>query len=179
MVESTESNAPVLQVSRQLVARFERVQRERMAGLPILHPGLSVVVIGAREWQQDWLGMLVTPWCMNLVRIPGPGSAFVPGSVGSKQIIAFPAGEFEFIASDEEGVGPFAACSLFSPMQEFADQAVALATAEAVMAALFEPEPSSAAAPQGIPAQANISRRDLLRGRLSRRGPGRFMRGDR
>lgn len=179
MAGSTESNARVSRVSLQLVTGFERVQRERMAGLPILHPGLSVTVVGAREWQQDWLGMLLTPWCMNLVRIPGPGSGFLPGSVGSKQIVGFPAGEFEFIASEEEGIGAFAACSMFSPMQGFADQAAALATAEAVMAALFEPAASSVAASQAEPARPNISRRDLLRGRVSRPGPDGFAQGER
>jgi [NiFe] hydrogenase assembly HybE family chaperone len=64
-----------------------------MAGLPILHPGLSVAVIGARQWRRDWLGMLLTPWCMNLVIVPGRGPTFVPGTVGSKQVSQFPAGD--------------------------------------------------------------------------------------
>ena len=169
MVESTESSASVLRIARQFVAGFERVQRERMAGLPILHPALSVAVIGAREWHRDWLGMLLTPWCMNLVLVPRSGSAFVPGTVGSKQVVAFPAGKFEFIASEEEGIGAFAACSMFSPMHEFADQASATATAEVVMTALFEPESAATAPTQLESARPGLSRRDLLRGRLSRR----------
>jgi len=170
MTESTECSASVLRTARNFVAGFERVQRERMVGLPILHPGLSVAVIGAQEWHLGWLGMLLTPWCMNLVLVPGERSAFVPGRVGSKQVVSFPAGEFEFIASEEEGIGAFAACSMFSPMQTFADQPSAIATAEAIMAALFEP----ASAADGLRprqlacARPGMSRRDLLRGRFSR-----------
>jgi [NiFe] hydrogenase assembly HybE family chaperone len=164
----------VATISSTLAAAFQRVHREHMAGLPILHPGLSVAVIGARPWRQDWLGMLLTPWCMNLLIVPDPESTFVFGPVGSKQLIEFPAGVFEFIASEEAGLGAFAACSMFSPMQAFADQAAAVATAEAVMVALFEPESGGTQGrPPGdvavAPAGVGISRRDLLRGRVARR----------
>jgi [NiFe] hydrogenase assembly HybE family chaperone len=182
MPSGVEPMIEVATIANTLTAAFKRVHRERMVGLPILHPGLSVAVTGARQWRQDWLGMLLTPWCMNLLIVPGPESERVAGGVGSKQVIRFPAGEFEFIGSDEEGIGGFVACSMFSPMQVFADQAAAIATAEAVMVALFEPE--SAAAPVGplggppggpqrdealASAGAGISRRDLLRGRVARR----------
>lgn len=150
-------------IGRRLQAVFAHIHHARMAGLPIVHPGLSVAVVGARHWQQDWAGVLVTPWCMNLVLIPGPGSDLQPGTPGSKQWVALPAGEFELIASEERGIGPFGACSLFSPMQAFVDQAAALATAEAVMQQLFEPPPAPEPA-----APASVSRRALLRGDLGR-----------
>jgi [NiFe] hydrogenase assembly HybE family chaperone len=157
-------------IANTLIEAFQRVHREHMAGLPILHPGLSVAVIGARDWHGDWVGMLLTPWCMNLVLVPGAGSAFVPGTVGYKQVVAFPAGGFEFISSEEEGIGAFAACSMFSPMQAFVDQAAAVSTAEAIMVALFEPEPSAEKGAVGAVSDGTgISRRDLLRGRVSRR----------
>lgn len=155
--------------ARRLCAIFERIRRQRMTGLPILHPGLSVAVIGARQWGSDWTGVLVTPWCMNLVLIPGSGSDTGRGPIGSKQVRALPAGDFEFIASEEIGIGPFAACSLFSPMQVFADQAAAIATAESVIRELFQPRPDSArdARPEGE-RDLGLSRRSLLLG--SRRG---------
>jgi hypothetical protein len=60
------------------------------------------------------------------------------------------------------GIG--AACSLFSPMQGFADQASAVAVAETMMAELFEPQQTRASsASENRP---GISRRDLLRGKL-------------
>ncbi len=130
----------MLDLERKLTAAFEQIHHQRMRGLPILHPGLRVAVVGGRRWQGDWLGILLTPWCMNLVLIPGPDSAQQLGSIGSTGCIDLPAGRFELIASEEAGVGAFAACSLFSPMQDFPDQASALATAEAIMVELFDPQ---------------------------------------
>lgn len=161
-----EQSADPPRMARRLCAVVERIRRERMAGLPILHPGLSVAVIGARRWQTDWCGVLITPWCMNLVMVPGPDSDTGRGPVGSKQLCQLPAGDFELIASEEVGIGPFAACSLFSPMQVFADQAAAVATAEAVVRELFQPPAASLsnAGPQPRHS-ADLSRRALLLGR--------------
>ena len=39
----------VATIANTLIQTFQRVHRERIAGLPILHPGLSVAVIGARD----------------------------------------------------------------------------------------------------------------------------------
>ncbi|MCU7925204.1 MAG: [NiFe]-hydrogenase assembly chaperone HybE [Candidatus Thiodiazotropha sp. (ex Dulcina madagascariensis)] len=51
-----------------------------------------------------------------------------------------PAGPYEFILGEEAGIGRYQMCSLFSPVFEFADQATAVATAEAVMHALMSEE---------------------------------------
>lgn len=163
-------------LERKLAAAFEQIHQQRMLGLPILHPGLRVAVVGGRDWQGEWLGILLTPWCMNLVLIPGPDSEHRPGPVGRKQRIDLPAGQFELIASEEAGIGPFAACSLFSPMHDFADQANALATAESIMLELFESQgvqhPARPSGNPSVESGSGISRRDLLRGRISGRGSG-------
>jgi [NiFe] hydrogenase assembly HybE family chaperone len=166
MASPADSSLDVAAVSGQVAAVFERIHRERMAGLPILHPDLRVAVVGARAWQRDWLGVLVAPWCMNLVLVPGPGSAHAPGPFGSKLQLDLPAGRFEFLSSEEDGLGRFAACSLVSPMHEFADQAGAVAMAEEIVTALFEPE--APAAPAAPAQDRGVSRRDLLRGAFRR-----------
>ncbi|EGV32889.1 rubredoxin [Thiorhodococcus drewsii AZ1] len=145
-------------LAARLEAAFRRIHDTRMRGLPILNTALSVQVVGARLYADDWFGVLITPWCMNLVWVPGADSPVRPGGQGSKQDVALPGGCCEFIASEEERVGAFAACSVFSPMGEFPDQATAVATAEAVLDGLFS-EPSPSPAPV-----AGISRRELLRG---------------
>jgi len=165
MTSPADPSLDVEAVTSLVADTFRRIHRERMAGLPILHPDLSVAVVGGQAWDGDWLGVLVTPWCLNLVLVPGPGSAREPGPFGSKLQLDLPAGRFEFLASEEEGIGRFAACSLVSPMHQFADQAAAVATAEEVMTALFQPEaPAAAEPPQG----PTLSRRDLLRGGFRR-----------
>jgi [NiFe] hydrogenase assembly HybE family chaperone len=156
-------------IAESLAACFGRIQAERMQGLPILNPNLCVQVVGAREFGGDWVGVLITPWCMNLVVVPAPGSDNRPGSIGSKRDVRFPSGAIEFIASDEDGIGPFAACSLFSPMGDFPDQFTAIVTAESVMNALFDrwgdaTMGNQSASADGVVPVRGVSRRDFLRG---------------
>jgi len=54
--------------------------------------------------------------------------------VGDKRLLNIPAGQVELIVGHEEGHGWSLACSLFSPMFEFADQSAALDTAAAALA---------------------------------------------
>ena len=171
-MSSTEP-APADDTGARLAAAFTRVHRERMAGLPILHPRLAVAVVGGQDWQGHWLGVLITPWCMNLVLVPAPGSALAAAPAGATRRIDFPAGGFEFALSDLDGVGSFAACSLFSPMQDFADQAAAEDTAAAVLAELLTPTDAACAdrsatgqatAAAALDPAPRMSRRDLLRG---------------
>nr|WP_274600184.1 [NiFe]-hydrogenase assembly chaperone HybE [Thiocystis violacea] len=152
-----------------MAAAFQRVHVERMSGLPILNPSLAVQVVGGTILGGDWLGVLVTPWCMNLVLVPGAASANRPGPVGIKQMVALPAGGVEMIGSEESGIGPFSACSLYSPMGDFADQAAAVATARAILEALLLPEQASPKPAVVARPVAGVSRRDLLRG-VFRRG---------
>jgi [NiFe] hydrogenase assembly HybE family chaperone len=95
---------------------------------------------------ERWLGVLVTPWCMNLVLMPAVDSELAYDTQGPKRLLDFPTGRLELVSSALDGLGTIASCSLFSPMQAFADQAAAEATAADVMTALFEPA-SDATAP--------------------------------
>jgi [NiFe] hydrogenase assembly HybE family chaperone len=163
-----DTQSDVERTGARLAGAFDRVHRERMAGLPILHTGLAVAVVGGRDWQGHWLGVLITPWCMNLVVVPAPGSTYAAAGEGTTLRLAFPAGRFDFIVSSVEDLGPFAACSLFSPMHGFADQAGAEAVAAEVLAELFTPEPGAASQRAGAaraqPEGSGVSRRELLRG---------------
>lgn len=162
---------PAQAVADRLELVFGTIQRERMQGLPILNPRLRVQVIGPQAWEGGWLGVLVTPWAMNLVALPALGETGALGSLGSKRLRRFPSGEYEFIAGDPAGIGPHEACSLFSPMHEFADQGAAVATALEVLKALMAP---AAAAPDR--ACATQSPRSLDRP-VSRRGLFRALTG--
>ncbi len=111
---------------------FERIARTRMAGLPLVNPRLAVACVGfcAEGDGAFALGVLVTPWCMNLVRLPLRDDDARPlrlGVVGAREV----GGRcFDFIGAHEDGIGGFEAASLFSPMFEFVDQSAAVATAE-------------------------------------------------
>ncbi len=156
---------------------FARIQRERMADVPVLNPALQVQAVGfALEPCEDaepsiaW-GVLVTPWFMNLIRLPLRSTELLaPGSDAVREMGGQP---LDFIGAQEPWLGNgtlarYELCSLFSPMFEFADQAAAVATAAEVLRLLRAPmaEPVPAAQPAlpgaAVPAPA---RRGFLFGR--------------
>jgi [NiFe] hydrogenase assembly HybE family chaperone len=154
-----------------LVRSFEHVARTRMAGLPVVHPGLRVVAVGFRVHDEALVGVLVTPWFMNLVRLP---RLLEPTAAGVGRSTEHSAGSLAmtFVGAHEPELGAFACCSLFSPLFAFKDQEAVEATAEAVMRDLFgaddaqERAPASAAAERGA-----LDRRGFLFGRRGGSAP--------
>jgi [NiFe] hydrogenase assembly HybE family chaperone len=152
----------------ELAALFTHISRTRMTGVPVLNVALQVEAIGFEclprgEGDEAAMGILVTPWFMNLVRLPlqRDDSAAKVGRTHDETL----AGQrFEFIGAHEAAVGAFAACSLFSPMFEFADQATARATALEVLAHLRKP-PIPTGRTEPVPA-----RRSFLFGRTAEPG---------
>jgi [NiFe] hydrogenase assembly HybE family chaperone len=167
-----------------LQARFEHIHLHQMAGVPMLNPALQVQAIGFRPWAAHWLGVLVTPWFMNLVLFPRQREHWQAIGERESRHYVFPAGVFEFIGNRDAALGDYQACSLFSPMFEFADHAAAHDTAVAALEALFDaahrpasdvppagPALSSAHAPAPLSANAAgptpapaLSKRDFLFG---------------
>jgi [NiFe] hydrogenase assembly HybE family chaperone len=162
---------------------FEAVRRDRMHGMPMLNRALAVEAVGFRPWREHWLGIVITPWFMNVVLMPRVSAAWQAIGERETRHHVFPGGVFEFIGAREATLGDYQACSLFSPMFEFADQREARATALAALDALFDPasreaapvrapEPA-AAAPASAEARPTLSKRDFLFGGAPRvdRGP--------
>lgn len=118
---------------------FFRIQRERMVDVPILNPALSVEAIDFQRWQGHWLGIVVTPWCMSVLLIPGGAENWVSTGENRRRFVKFPAGDFAFLGSDEVELGEFQSCSLFSPMGKFSTQSEATMTARASMIGLLTP----------------------------------------
>jgi [NiFe] hydrogenase assembly HybE family chaperone len=166
--------------SARLEAAFRDIET-RMRGLPFVNPALRVEAVAFAPWKGHWLGVMVTPWSMNLLLLPREAHAWRPLAPGEKRRYAFPAGSYDFVSARDVAVGEHLACSLFSPVLEFADQATARETAALARAALFDA--AHAEAHDGDAAerrplselaaaiQAPLSRRDLLHGHL--RGGGR------
>ena len=122
---------------------FRQIEQERMHDVPVLNSALKVQAVGFMPWETYALGVLITPWFMNLMLIPDPQRTESGGELrtpGSKRTLRLPSGSYEFIAGEEQGIGSYEVCSLFSPMFEFADQVNAVATAEAIMLALMDEE---------------------------------------
>lgn len=176
-----------------LVALFRTIAHTRMAGVPILHPTLQVEAVGFQtqaaagpsrggstsemgardgmggEGTAGAMGVLITPWFMNLVWFPLQRMDDL-GGVGRSRPRCVGGECFDFIGGHEAAFGSYEACSLFSPMFEFADHAAARATADAVLAALrpqLPAPPVAATSPalQQVVGPAHPARRAFLLGR--------------
>lgn len=160
--------ATAAEAAARLEKAFQGILETRMEGVPILNPALSVEAVGLRAWQGHWIGALVTPWFINLVMLPGDGPW---RSVPDRDSVwyAFPAGRFEFIAGSERSLGSYHACSLFSPVSEFGDQATARETARVALESLFDPSLLGESPPSADPDGPQMSRRDFLRGATATR----------
>ncbi len=124
-------------IRARLERRFGALARTRMQGVPVCNDAIGVAALGFEPLGKDRPGILITPWFMNLVILPGEDEG---RTTGEKCRRALPAGEFEFIVTRDEELGPLLMCSLFSPMFEFADQQAALETAQAALAEALNPE---------------------------------------
>jgi [NiFe] hydrogenase assembly HybE family chaperone len=97
-----------------------------------------VEAVGFRGWEGHSLGVLVTPWFINLMLLPEQDEPAGPYRVGAKTLHRFPSGNYEFILCEEPGLGRYRMCSLFSPVHQFEDQAAAVATARACLEAIMD-----------------------------------------
>lgn len=146
-----------------LDAVFAHIAATRMRDLPLANPALAVETVGFRRWDPAtgrladdgrlWLGILITPWCMNLMLLPAEADALPAVPAGGETLLTLPGGTLPFMAGSEEGIGAYRMCSLFSPMELFADREGARATAQAVLDELF---------PAAEPQAPDLSRRRLF-----------------
>ena len=164
--------APMTDKVRALVGEFQEIHHGKMRGTPFCNQSLHVEAVGFRPWNGNYLGVLVTPWFMNLAIMPGPEVDWSGLATGAKELIDFPSGPYEFIHAVRPAFGGYKVCSLFSPMAEFPSQLQATDVARAVLVVLFQselPEPGEPAeasrATQATPVRP--SRRTLLTGRLA------------
>lgn len=166
-----------------LAQAFCDIQATRMQGVPILNARLRVQAVGFEPEPDEpatALGVLVTPWFINLVRLPlAAADEGALAAVGERRARSAGHSRVDFIGAHEPAVGRFEACSLFSPVLEFADQAAALATAGAVLQLLRAPADMPAARPAPLPVPppaptpaAAPDRRAFLFGRRAPAAPG-------
>ena len=77
-----ERSALLPDPSRALEAAYRAVQATRMAGLPFLNDRLDVEAVGFAAWKGHWLGVMLTPWFMNLVIAPRDPAQWRPLAAG-------------------------------------------------------------------------------------------------
>ncbi len=119
---------------------FRHIHKNRMADIPILNDRIEVSVIGFQQWQKSYLCILITPWFMNLMLLPGEEENWEDKQETTTSRHTFPSGNYEFLIGYEPDIGKYQMCSLFSPMFEFADNAAAVETAEIAIKELMNVE---------------------------------------
>lgn len=148
----------------RLVAYYTRAA-ERMRDMPVCNGALEVEAVGFREHLGRSVGVIVTPWFMNVVVLPSAddGAAWREGRATR---IPFPSGTCDFVVNGAGENGLVASYSLFPLMHEFADAAAARTAALAALSALFEPtDPAISTPPPGQGGTARVfSRRKLFGG---------------
>jgi [NiFe] hydrogenase assembly HybE family chaperone len=185
-IVDTPVAAPLLpDPSPRLTAAYRTIA-QRMDGLNFVNPSIEVEAVGFAPWESHWLGVMVTPWCINLMLLPRDGAAWTSLPQGETRRYRFPAGDYDFISSRDEAVGEYQMCSLISPVLEIPDQAAAREVATLARAALLDPAnapvPDTPKAAEETPtpgpveqiekqAHAPMSKREFLRGRFLRREP--------
>lgn len=123
----------------KLQTTFQHIRETRMAGIELLNPNLRVETVEFRSTQYGCLGVLITPWFVNLVLLPEGSDAFDPLPAGTRRYYDFPAGQLQFIGNVEEGLGEYQSCSLISPPKDFRSQQMAVDAAAAAILTLFNP----------------------------------------
>jgi len=144
----------------QLVEHFRVIHDQRMAGLPLCNPALDVEAVGFRNFEDHRLGILITPWFMNLVLLSDT-DAWGDWQQGSKSEWTLPAGLHEFTTCTDDDISTYLTAVLFRTVKDFPDPATARAVAEEIMEQLFA-EPGGAR--PAIPEEKPVSRRALLSG---------------
>lgn len=168
--------------SPRLTSAFEAIAG-RMVGLGFVNPELRVEAVDFQPWQGRWLGVMVTPWCVNLMLLPQTADDWESLPQGKTARYRFPAGDYDFISAHDATIGEYQMCSLFSPALEFADHATARLVAQLARRALFDAgnAPDEGLGPAAIDApgplartlaaaDAPLSKREFLRGDFLR-GP--------
>lgn len=122
-----------------LVERFRVIGETSMRDLPFYNPELAVEAVGFRSFQDRWIGVLVTPWFMNLVRLPEQPEPMDMTRIGGKVEVLLPSGERQLMQGGDELIGAYESLSLHSPMFAFKAQEAARREAKQRLAELMQP----------------------------------------
>ncbi len=141
----------------KLVRHFQMIYNEHMRDLPIVNTRIDVEGIGFRDFDGHQVGVLITPWFMNLVLLPA-NDEWGDSAQGDTSKIDFPSGPVEFTLSRDQELGTYLTAVLSSSVAELPDQATAREVGHQGLTELFL-RPRT---------ERTLSRRELLTGLRSR-----------
>lgn len=124
---------------------YEQVWHSAMHDMPFVNHALAVDTHGFARVDGDWLGVVITPWFINLFLLPGGGALWADCPTGEQRSVTLPAGLMDFFAdnpADDSGLAAYQYCPLLSPVQSVADMPTARRIAAAALAAALSPPPA-------------------------------------
>ncbi len=122
-----------------LQQHYQHVWQTRMSDMPFVNPALSVETVGFLRYQGDWLGVIVTPWFLNLFLLFGGGTLWRDLAAGQRQLAQLPCGALQFIADDDPDLGLYQYCPLIAAVGTLPDHASARQAAVDAMRAVLTP----------------------------------------
>jgi [NiFe] hydrogenase assembly HybE family chaperone len=141
-----------------LLDYYRQVYEKTFRDLPITNTALDVEAVDFRPLEEHRLGVLITPWFMNLVLLPGT-DRWDEHLQGSACNVELPGGKVDFHVSHEQALGTILSAALFSTVADFPDQEIAREVAKETLRLLFDSD--------GVPRKEEpgqrMSRRALLR----------------
>ena len=101
---------------------FRKIAATRMKGVPICNPRLSVSSVPFRKVDGQWVGGVVTPWSLLVIRACGDPETWTNIAETKVKGVELPGGEFSFMGVVDPDLGVYQSCSLLSPTWEIGDQ---------------------------------------------------------
>lgn len=120
-----------------LLQAFEKILQENMKDVPILNHRLQVQTLGFQEYEGRIIGIVITPWLMNLVMLPNEQDDWSMLNLGKKMPIKFPSINYKFMVNEIDDIGKYKTHSLYSPMHEFSSQDHAVKVAQDFLGGLL------------------------------------------
>ncbi len=118
------------QIAATIEKTFTEIHLENMQGIPILNPAIEIQAVGFQHYQNRVIGVIITPWLMNVVILPAEDEDWSGMELGHKQPHKFPSKTCKFMINHIEGIGSCQTHSLYSPMRDFACHEQALGMAQ-------------------------------------------------
>src|ERR1019366_10603369 len=97
-------------IGDRIAVIYGEIQATAMRGAPICNDALVVEAVGFQDFAGYVLGIVVTPWFLNLIVVESPavGRSALPTNALR---LRFPAGDVEFGLSELKSFGRLASCS--------------------------------------------------------------------
>lgn len=138
---------------------FTEIAQGEMQTLPFFRAQVPVRALGFQCYEGQWVGVMLTPWMLSILVLPGPDQVWDSRPLGERLGLSLPFGNAVFHVSEIGAIGQYLSCSLMSPLDPAMSAEQALQLATDVSRQVLAIPVADVDAPQ------NLSRRALLSGR--------------